>query len=240
MIGTILSGGKNMKITYIHHSSFLIETDYNYLLFDYCEGCLPELKNKPLYIFSSHRHEDHFSPVIFDLQKKHQRVTYILSNDIPVEKIDNTAVIHWVEPYQQKNIDSLMLKTYRSNDEGVAFFLEIDGVSLYHAGDLNHWHWEAESDEWKQMIATLYLEELALIGKEKIKVAFIPLDSRLGSAFYLGIDNFMKAAGAEYIIPMHLWGDFEAIQRLKELPCVQPYKDRIIEIQQKGDCYDIN
>ena len=27
-----------MKVTYIHHSSFLVETDENYFLFDYFEG----------------------------------------------------------------------------------------------------------------------------------------------------------------------------------------------------------
>mgnify|MGYP001712378457 CR=1 FL=1 len=38
-----MSGGENMKVTYIHHSSFLVETDENYFLFDYFEGELPEL-----------------------------------------------------------------------------------------------------------------------------------------------------------------------------------------------------
>ena len=59
-----------MKITYIHHSSFLVETEENYFLFDYFEGKLPQLKeDKPLLVFASHRHGDHFSPVIFDLVK---------------------------------------------------------------------------------------------------------------------------------------------------------------------------
>ena len=57
-----------MKITYIHHSSFLVETEENYFLFDYFEGKLPQLKeDKPLLVFASHRHGDHFSPVIFEL-----------------------------------------------------------------------------------------------------------------------------------------------------------------------------
>lgn len=55
-----------MKITYIHHSSFLVETEENYFLFDYFEGKLPQLKeDKPLLVFASHRHGDHFS--LYDL-----------------------------------------------------------------------------------------------------------------------------------------------------------------------------
>ena len=32
-----------MKITYIHHSAFLVETEAAYLLFDYFQGKLPEI-----------------------------------------------------------------------------------------------------------------------------------------------------------------------------------------------------
>lgn len=35
-----------MKITYIHHSAFLVETESAYLLFDYFQGKLPEFLRK--------------------------------------------------------------------------------------------------------------------------------------------------------------------------------------------------
>ena len=34
-----------MKITYIHHSAFLVETESAYLLFDYFQGKLPEFSD---------------------------------------------------------------------------------------------------------------------------------------------------------------------------------------------------
>ena len=56
-----------MKITYIHHSSFMAELDHAVLLFDYFEGNIPETdRAKPLFVFASHRHGDHFSRSIFD------------------------------------------------------------------------------------------------------------------------------------------------------------------------------
>ena len=49
-----------MKVTYIYHSCFLVETSDFYCLFDYYRGTLPTLeKNKPVYVFSSHGHGDH-------------------------------------------------------------------------------------------------------------------------------------------------------------------------------------
>ena len=55
-----------MKITYIKHSGYLLETEQALLLFDFVEGALPPLDPaKDLFVFVSHRHEDHFSPKIF-------------------------------------------------------------------------------------------------------------------------------------------------------------------------------
>ena len=70
-----------MKITYIHHSCFLAETESACLLFDYFEGELPAIpENKPLYILASHNHHDHFSEAVFSLN--HPKITYLLSWDI--------------------------------------------------------------------------------------------------------------------------------------------------------------
>ena len=38
--------------------------------------------------------------------------------------------------------------TYPSTDEGVAFIIDVAGVRLYFAGDLNYWYWEGEPKEW--------------------------------------------------------------------------------------------
>jgi len=72
-----------MDITYIEHSSFAVETEKKILLFDYYKGEMPQFDNaKDIFVFASHVHEDHFSFKIFDLAKKYDKVTYILSKDI--------------------------------------------------------------------------------------------------------------------------------------------------------------
>ena len=46
-----------MKVTYIGHSGFLLETEEINFLFDYSEGEIPILeKEKPLVVFVSHSH----------------------------------------------------------------------------------------------------------------------------------------------------------------------------------------
>ena len=55
-----------MKVTYIHHSCFLAETESCYYLFDYFKGELPELDpQKPILVLASHKHADHYHPSVF-------------------------------------------------------------------------------------------------------------------------------------------------------------------------------
>ncbi len=50
-----------MQITRIFHSGFLVETAKRYFIFDYYKGELPKLNpDKPVYVFASHGHQDHY------------------------------------------------------------------------------------------------------------------------------------------------------------------------------------
>lgn len=50
-----------MKVTYIHHSCFVVEIEDCIFVFDYYKGELPEFdKNKRIFFFVSHSHGDHF------------------------------------------------------------------------------------------------------------------------------------------------------------------------------------
>lgn len=72
-----------MKVSYIGHSGFAVELAGCTLLFDYYQGVFPPFAlDKPLYVFASHAHQDHFNFAIFELGKAHPNVTYILSRDI--------------------------------------------------------------------------------------------------------------------------------------------------------------
>ena len=57
-----------MKVTFIQHSCYFVELSSCCLLFDYYEGSVPET-DKPLYVFASHSHGDHFSPAVFSFPR---------------------------------------------------------------------------------------------------------------------------------------------------------------------------
>ena len=224
-----------MKITYIHHSSFLVELKQLSLLFDYFQGDVKLPEGKPAVIFASHRHGDHFSPVIFDFTKERQDVYYVLSDDIwekrtPPELRDR---IVFAGPGQELSLpwlSGISVRTFKSTDEGVAFLIRSPEGVIYHAGDLNNWQWEGEPKDWNRNMEVNYRRQLEAMKNEKIDVAFVPLDPRQGKDFYRGMDDFMKMVGAARVFPMHCWDDFTVISRLKAMEESKDYRDRIMEI----------
>ena len=231
-----------MKVTYIHHSAFLVETETACLLFDYFTGEVPEIPaDKPLYVLASHRHGDHFSEVIFDLAREHEKIVFILSSDIwtkrvPAELRDRAVSL---APDQNWSDEVLQVETYKSTDEGVAFWCKVDGLDIYHAGDLNHWYWEGEDEQWNRDMTAAYRAEIEKMRGRKADVALLPLDPRLEQWFYLGVDDWMKVADADWIFPMHFWEQFDVAVRLKGLECSAAYRDRIVEISERGQGFEI-
>lgn len=236
-----------MKITYIHHSSFLAEWDHGVFLFDYFEGEIPQTDpEKPVFVFASHRHPDHFSERIFELFQGNRQVTYVLSDDIwrrrvPEELLGRTVFLGPGETavLEDGAGEPIEIEALRSTDEGVAFLVTVQGKTLFHAGDLNRWVWEGEPEEDNARMTERFCREMKKLAGRPIDIAFMLLDPRQEKDFYLGMDDFMRMAGADVVFPMHFWGDFQVISRFKELECSKAYRERIIEIGYKGQEWDV-
>ena len=55
----------------------------------------------------------------------------------------------------------------------------------------------------------------------------------------VGIDDFVKEVDAKHIFPMHFWGEYDVAERLKKMPCSAGYRDRIVEIHEEGEGWEI-
>ncbi len=227
-----------MKITYIHHSSFSVELEKCILLFDYFKGKLPKFDiTKKLYVFSSHSHHDHYNKCIFDLEKIHPNVVYILSNDINAPKSEN---IKSIGANERLLIDDLEIKTLESSDLGVAFIVKTEDKTIYHAGDLNWWHWEGEnSPEENEYAANIFKKSINRIKEKSIDVAFLPLDSRQGDYYYLGFDYFMKNTNTQVAFPMHFWRTYSLVKILKSSSHAIDYKSKVMEIDSENQVFNI-
>lgn len=250
-----------LTVTFLAHSGFLVEWEGFYTLFDWWKGELPRLRaDKPLLVFASHSHQDHFDPRIFSLCAVHPDTRFVLSNDIRLtqtrrEKLGITeetfSRVTFVRANSRLALDcagrELCVRTFKSTDEGVAFLLCSGGKTVYHGGDLNWWDWDEEEKQYRNNMAANYRRSItALAGAVKeeaaahgcaveIDAAMAPLDPRLESSYALGVKYLLEAVPVKKLFPMHMWEKYEIIERFcAENPNIA---DRVARITREGDSF---
>ena len=205
---------KSLMITYYHHSGFSCALGDTLLVFDYWtgeHGELPEENRitresleayKQVYVFISHEHADHYDPVVYTWQSL-GNVRYIVASDIREAisgdrmKCGDTLSL----PYD------VTVRAFDSTDLGVSFLVDIDGIRIFHAGDLNFWHWRDESSVREIAEAEDdFTKAIEPLKQEKIDVAFFPLDPRQGLMYDAGANTFIMSVKPRMMIPMHFWG----------------------------------
>lgn len=211
-----------MKITYISHSGFLVETKDCCYIFDYFKGDLPILDtNKNAVVLCSHFHQDHFNPKIFEILKS-MNIEYqaVLAKDISKNKypagIKVTTACH-DKSYVLDN--GTVIDTLLSTDSGVAFIVRTSEGTIYHAGDLNDWYWEGEPDRDNRQMTARYRAEIDKIKDIHIDIAFVPLDPRQESHYSDGMLYFLKNVDCNTVYPMHYWNEPAVINKfISEFP----------------------
>lgn len=208
-----------MKITYIHHSCFALEYQDSLIVIDYYKDSETNIlktqllpKANRIYVLSTHSHADHFSKDVLSWKKDYKNITYILSQDILEDKMVNKADAFFLNKGDQYSDEILQIKTYGSTDKGISFYIEIGGYKIFHAGDLNNWHWNEESSaEYIKEAEDFYASELADVTKniKCLDVAMYPIDYRLGKDFMKGAEAFISEISVKDIMPMHTQGNYE-------------------------------
>lgn len=219
-----------MKVTHIYHSSFYIELEHHTLLFDYYQGELNINKDKPLYIFISHNHYDHYNEAIFNID--HPNKTYILGF------LNNHEKSYTVVPHQHYVFDDIKVQTLLSTDEGVAFVITVENQTLYFSGDLNWWKWDEESAENNLYQEKTYKQEIDSIH-QKIDLALLVVDSRQEDDYLLGLTYFLKKVTVRNIIPMHYFGDYKISAKLKQELLIQASPVRFYLPSYQNQTFDI-
>ena len=229
-----------MTLTYIFHSCFVLETEKVILIFDYWldfdGNLLPYLKKeKPIYVFSSHFHEDHFNSAIFEWRKQRDRITYILSKDIlRHRRAGKEDADVWLAKGGTWTDGLISVWATGSTDSGVSWIVETEGKRIFHAGDLNNWYARflhdavsgetIYSEEFEEDIDPIahekqYLGELKDIRKisDIFDIVMFPVDGRIGNGYTLGGRQFIERFKVGLFVPMHFVASgFESAWRFKE------------------------
>ncbi len=206
-----------MTVTYIYHSGFMIETQHLILIFDYYKDPSDIVRrtidhcDKPVYFFVSHRHPDHFNPAIFNFASQNSPIRYIISADVrkKLKHMEVLSSIDFLKVGESYADNWLTVLATPSTDVGVSFCVSIEDASIFHAGDLNDWHWKDESTQKEINKAEgdfkSALNKIHEAGFSQFKIAMFPVDPRMGSDFEEGAKMFVREFEVEHFFPMHFW-----------------------------------
>ncbi|UCC39738.1 MAG: ankyrin repeat domain-containing protein [Candidatus Aminicenantes bacterium] len=198
-------------VWYLGTSGWAVKTKNKLLIFDYhIFGRKPdepflsnghiipeEMLGQKIYVFVTHGHNDHFNPVIFEWKKSVGDIVYILGF-----KPKKAPEYIYMNPREKKMIDGMVISTIESNDAGVGFLVNVDGLVLFHAGD----HACKQQD-----MKGPYSGEIDFLAENgnKPDIAFLPITGcgfRDPAAVRKGVYYTLEKLQPKVMFPMHAAG----------------------------------
>ncbi len=238
-----------MRITYLYHSGFCIQTkDFDIVIDFYKDSkdvdgilykeILPS--SKKLYVLCTHAHLDHYNGEILNWKSKEKDVTYIFSHDIQDAHLVDKDEAYFLDKFEEYKDQYISVKAYGSTDTGSSFYILADGKTIFHAGDLNNWHWNEESNEEEVKEAERYYgEELSFVSNDikTLDIAMFPIDNRLGQDFMKGAEQFIEAITVKLMIPMHFDETYDKIALFEKE--AKKHNTQYWAIKNKGESINI-
>lgn len=200
---------KPVDLYFLHHSGFMLELETMILVFDYYLDPLKRLEDrlektdKPVYFFVSHVHGDHFNRAIRKFEKRASG--YFLHRDCHLALADE-SLLHEMDVGETVNEGPLSVHMYGSTDAGGSYMVEAEGLTIFHAGDLNWWHWAGEGDSENREARDWFFRELSCIKEKEVDIAMLPVDARQQAAREWSVKAYLSHFSAGLLIPMHAFG----------------------------------
>jgi L-ascorbate metabolism protein UlaG (beta-lactamase superfamily) len=192
-------------VTYLGHMGWAVRTANHFMVFDYDGRSVPpdepslangsinpaEIKDLSTTVFITHGHLDHYAPGVFDWKKTVKDIAYVAGFK-PEGKEDYV----FMAPRETKTLGGLDITTTMGNDEGVGFFVQVDGVTIFHSGD----HSAAGGESF-----TPEIDFLAGRGL-RADLLFMPISPTGDPEMNQGVHYAMTRLSAVAVFPGHVSG----------------------------------
>lgn len=240
------------EIYHLFHSGTAVKVENKLFVFDYFkdqpqqekalqssleQGIIREESFKNIdeaYVFVSHSHHDHYNQVIFEWENYCDQINYILAEEvnpeIELKNKDNLYLMKKDEELQLKNVN---VSSYGSTDEGVSFLVELENLTIFHAGDLNWWKWKKFSEKVQKREEREYKREVDKLKGKQIDIAFVPVDPRLEEHYYLAGEYFINQIKPALFIPIHFADNYDVTKFFKDR--FNSNQTRVAEITEPGE-----
>ncbi len=166
-------------------------------------------------------HHTYFSNFKLPLFKgDSNNITYIFANELLESKQIIRTGVHYLAKYAKFEDYNICAQLFGSTDLGGSFLVSVDDKLIFHAGDLNNWHWKEEvSKEEALIFENNYLCELELLAENvtHLYLAMFPIDPRLGKEYMRGAEQFVNKISTEYFLPMHFGDQYDKVNAFETI-----------------------
>ncbi|NLC33586.1 MAG: hypothetical protein GX781_09875 [Clostridiales bacterium] len=198
-------------VSFFYQSGFTVAVGKTLLIFSYWEEHIKQgyrLNDQDfrgfnnIVVFVPRASAEHHDPVIYKWSEAFP-ISYVLTSELK-DVVPKKANIRFIHQGESLKIAKVQIKAFESTDAGISLLVKAAGVHIFHAGDLNLWHWREENtlheitraeDEFYRVIST--------IKEDRIDICMFPVDPNLGGFYDAGANHFIMAKKPRIFFPMH-------------------------------------
>ena len=130
----------------------------------------------------------------------------MLEEDLTEELVQQVFSLHFMAVGDTVKADNLTVTMFGSTDEGGSFLVDTGTHRIFHAGDLNWWHWSGDTPENIEEAKELKEKEFAPLKGLSVDIMMFPVDARLEVAREWGALEVLGLMDTKLFIPMHANG----------------------------------
>ena len=128
------------------------------------------------------------------------------AEDLTEELVQQVFSLHSMKVGDTVESDKLTVTMFGSTDAGGSFLVDTGTHRIFHAGDLNWWHWSGDTPENIAEAKQLKEKEFAPLTGLSVDVMMFPVDARLEVAREWGALEVLGMMNTKLFIPMHANG----------------------------------
>ena len=128
------------------------------------------------------------------------------AEDLTEELVQQVFSLHSMKVGDTVESDKLTVTMFGSTDAGGSFLVDTGTHRIFHAGDLNWWHWSGDTPENIAEAKQLKEKEFAPLTCLSVDVMMFPVDARLEVAREWGALEVLGMMNTKLFIPMHANG----------------------------------
>lgn len=214
VIDTLVEQGYELHVfvSHIHHDHYM-KSIFKYLPYIYSvwyHEDVPALRDacqQVQEIVSSNKTDDTSNIIVNRIKEGCLNTGQNMTEDhLTEELVQQVFSLHSMKVGDTLESDHLTVTMFGSTDAGGSFLVDTGTHRIFHAGDLNWWHWSGDTPENIAEAKALKEKEFAPLLGLSVDIMMFPVDARLEVAREWGALEVLGLMNTKLFIPMHANG----------------------------------